>query len=265
MKQTFKFDEEMLRFELKNAVQNCMPSADTQLHLQEKLNAADAKSQTFRKLHHFSPKAVLIAATLCILGVSGTVFAGGQIIGNYMYSDAFHNYSHYEDLAKAEEKAGFQTSLPERFSTGYEFDGITMTHSGTIDENGNHSAQRLGIDAEYKNADDARLLIQVEEEPLRQEDKENATAVAELSDGTLVYYSEDTYLNVPYDYQPTDEELSRDEEDPHFFIAVGSDQIETTEASFAVLEIDGITYVMQSPGQAASKADMLRMAEELIS
>lgn len=84
-------------------------------------------------------------------------------------------------------------------------------------------------------------------------------------DGLEVEYFSDTFLFVPNDYEPTEEEESLDETDPNFYISYGGDQDPYySHGQTIVFVLDGITYEMQVFDSWMSEDEFYEMSEQLI-
>lgn len=84
--------------------------------------------------------------------------------------------------------------------------------------------------------------------------------------GITLYYSYDEYLFLPASdgESATEEELKRQETDPHFNISYGSDERETSFVSSVFFIMDGVTYDLMSFDTNMTSEEMLDMAEEII-
>ena len=258
-----------LRAELRQAAEQVSPSE----LLKERTRQAVCRNEGIQKVSparimtHI-PKAAVIAMACLVLGGTG-VFAAGIITRTIASSPEHYAYTDYSDLEKAEEKAGYSVSIPEAFSNGYSFDGISLVYYADADDDNNLHKSATGINVSYKNAEGNTITLSTQKigtvstsnsnlEDLPYQEKEN-------TDEAILFYSRTEYLAVPNDYTPNKEEKDREENDPFFYISYGSDSPETYYNSAVTFDYNGIRYHLSGMSISLSSEEMFGMAQEVLS
>lgn len=226
----------------------------------EKLSAHRNKERTMRKLNKAWIAAAAIAA--CILIPTG-VYAAGQITGYVSGLSLGHSYDSYTELAKAQEKVGFTFACIENFSNGYAF---THMEVSSVDKLGD-SHNRIGSFKEWwgyyekEGFPDIDLIVhEVQPEAVYYES--DAMAQKDIDEIT-VSYKVDHYKNVPVDYEMTAEDEAN-MAGPHYYISVGSDEVEEEDVYFTDWEQDGLSYSLMCRNADMSEEEFFAMAGELI-
>lgn len=260
-----KFDD-ILKNELKRAVWNTDPSDECKERIDAVLDSVAFSSERFggtgMKKRLLTKAAAIVA--VCAVAGGGVAYASGGFDTIIAGSHAYYDYENYDQIAEAEQKAGFDAVVPEAFSNGYSFEGITIVDVAEADESGNTTNESKELDVGYvkDGMPDVNLLVSTR--PMSPEDKENPSAVQSVK-GTTLYYDNTEYLIVPADYEVSDDDLQRAENDPHFTISYGSDEVETNYVGQVFWENDGVTYMIQSlDGTQISGEEMFEMAGEMI-
>ena len=217
------------------------------------------KERTMKKIN--KAWIVAAAAAACILIPTG-VFAAGKITG-YASSVSFgHSYDSYEELAEAQEKAGFTFDCVESFSNGYTFTKMNISATDKLDE----SLNRVGSFNEwwgyYEKEGCPEIEMIIHEVLPEAEFDVNATEQREI-DGITVFYNVDHYKFVPTDYEMTAEDEANSA-DPHYYISVESDEVEESDIHFISWERDGIHYSLMCSDAIMSADEFFAMAEEMI-
>lgn len=222
-----------------------------------------------------------VAAIACVLIFAfGSVgVAGGKIKYMVGLKNLFRS-SNYNEIERVVEQVGFEAHVPDCLSEDYVFDEICIEEVADEDDNGRLYDNRDVIRVFYKSKSgepSISLEISGEDETLKydtipkemkeeNERRRNSgyTHSREI-DGLEVEYFSDTFLFVPNDYEPTEEEESLDETDPNFYISYGGDQDPYySHGQTIVFVLDGITYEMQVFDSWMSEDEFYEMGEQLI-
>lgn len=260
-----KFDN-ILKTELNRAVWNTNPSDDCKERIDAVLDRVVSSNERFggtgMKKRLLTKAAAIVA--VCAVASGGVAYASGGFNTIISGSHAYYDYENYDQIADAEEKVGFDAVVPKAFSNGYSFEGITIADVAESDENGNTANESKELNVGYVKDGMPDISLFVSTRPLSDQDKENPSAV-QMLDGITLYYDNTEYLIVPSDYKVSEEDLQREESDPHFTISYGSDEVETNHVGQVFWEKDGLTYTIQAlDGTQISGEEMIDMAEEII-
>ena len=174
--------DKYIKNELNKSVEDSSPSDYLKNKIDLEINSQGEKGE-FKMKKRF----VLVAAAALVLSVG--VFAAGKITGTISSSTSFYNYTNYDDMAKAEKKAGFDAYAPESLGD-YKFDGITMVNMADMDDTGAKLNKRKGIDVDYKNADGDIVMLSIDKHPdnAKTVDKQFYHEMRDIK-GVPVYYS----------------------------------------------------------------------------
>lgn len=85
----------------------------------------------------FQKRKVALAAAVIVAIGSITCYATGKMTGLMVGSSHLTEVSEYSGLDTAEEKAGFETGMPETFSNGYAFKNVNTGDGQAVDAEGN--------------------------------------------------------------------------------------------------------------------------------
>lgn len=217
------------------------------------------KERTMKKINKVWIAAAAVA--VCILVPTG-VYAAGQITGYVSSLTLGHSYDSYEELAQAQEKAGFTFDSIESFSNGYTFSKMDVSTTDKLDGN-----NRVGSFNEwwgYYEKEGCPKIEMIIHEVLPEVDEYdvNATERREI-DGITVTYNLDHYKFVPVDYEMTAEDEAN-VADLHYYISVGSDEVEESDIHFTSWNRDGIHYSLMCSDATLSVDEFFAMAEEFI-
>ena len=205
---------------------------------------------------------VLIAAACCALTATAVIGAG-RTTSSEAHSVAVTESFRYSDIPKYEGKVGFKVVHCENLGNGYSFDSVNYNEGEDYDESGIQTASFKGLDICYKNKDGSSIILSTYKDANTSFDLENAQETKEV-DGVQLYYFTDTYLFLPPNESPSEEEQQRADTDPHFFISYGSDRKESQQMSDCVFSKDGISYLLMSTGKAIPANEMFGFAETLL-
>lgn len=248
--------DKYIKNELNKSVEDSSPSDYLKNKIDLEINSQGEKGE-FKMKKRF----VLVAAAALVLSVG--VFAAGKITGTISSSTSFYNYTNYDDMAKAEKKAGFDAYAPESLGD-YKFDGITMVNMADMDDTGAKLNKRKGIDVDYKNADGDIVMLSIDKHPdnAKTVDKQFYHEMRDIK-GVPVYYSRLESVFLPDEKDATKEELERSEKDPFFNLAIGSSKREESASKHLIFDYKGVEYALMA-GDDMDVNEFYRMAEEII-
>ena len=248
--------DKYIKNELNKSVEDSSPSDYLKNKIDLEINSQGEKGE-FKMKKRF----VLVAAAALVLSVG--VFATGKITGTISSSTSFYNYTNYDDMAKAEKKAGFDAYAPESLGD-YKFDGITMDNIADIDDAGSKLNKRKAIDVDYKNADGDIVMLSIDKNP------DSSTPLAEQAyqemreiKGEKVYYWRLESVFLPDEKDASKEELERSKKDPFFNLAIGSDKREEDASKHLIFDYKGVQYELMA-GDNMDVNEFYKMAEEII-
>lgn len=244
--------EKNLRDQLKNSTDHIFPSdyAKNKIDLEIK-DLEKNRGGIFMKLSKKIKLATALVLSLAFVGAG--VYAVGNLTGTISHSPSTYTYTNYQDKDKALKEVGFEASIPQAISS-YTFDGITVSHTADVDDEGRTFNQRKDLDITYKNEDGKVLDLFIDKRgPGSSRIGEEAYQVTKDINGRTFYYSqlESVFLSDPSQASP--EELKRAEEDPFFNLSYGGAILERTESltSHLSVEDEGVTYSFMVEGNLA--------------
>jgi len=235
-----------------------IPDPKINKHLKEQMAIKAGKDNNMKK---FSIKRVAILTAAACLAVGAVSVAHSGAI--YKTSSSMPNeYTSYDDLSKAESKAGIDVKAVERFTNGYKFSGMNIDHIEDHTEEGTVIARYAGISISYEKegADSLYLDMEASEHSDLREDE--ATAQIEI-EGVNVKYYVDTYKWVPVGYELTDEDQANLEKG-NYYISEGADEVSENKVCCVHWEQDGIDYLLTDVYGYISADEMFAMAAEII-
>lgn len=216
-----------------------------------------------KKMKQFSVKKTVVLAAACCLMFGAVGVASTGVISSISSYRTPKEYTEFTDLAKAEEKAGYQVKAIEAFQNGYHFTELSVSHYTEWDDNDNAVAQYKGIDFCYEKEGEGRLHVNTEESVHSHENTEKAAAAVTEIDGIQVSYYADTYKWVPVGYKLTaEDELNLKRSD--YYISEGADEVSENQVTCAVWIQDGVRYSISNVYGVAPPETLFEMAEELI-
>lgn len=220
-----------------------------------------------RSMKRFSVKKVVIGVAAACL-VVGTVCMAGSGLKSYVGGgSAVPEYTKFEDLEKAEKKAGFELNAVETFSNGYTLEGINVECSAIVNEAGQKEEELKNIHMQYKK--DEKVFFLTVRELFKSEDPETIVRADKEPDQVLqvgdieVVFNRYTYKFVPVGYELTQEDKKNLERDD-YEISDGSDEVEIMENMSVLWLDDGILYHIGGFDLPLSAEEMLDMAKEII-
>ena len=174
-------------------------------------------------------------------------------------------YTSLSALPKIEKDVGYPVTVPERFSNGYAFAGLSVGGQAVFGESGEVLKEYYGVDVSYSKPDAPDLYLGLSP-VLDYDGKGEAPAPGEqrIINGVTVDLSLDHYKLVPETYEKTEADLAR-EAAGHYYISFGSDRIEEREFAFADFELDGVNYTLMDMAARDGSLDTLaQMAGEIL-
>ena len=220
----------------------------------------------------FQKRKVALAAAVIVAIGSITCYATGKMTGLMVGSSHLTEVSEYSGLAAAEEKAGFETGMPETFSNGYVFKNVNTGDGTAVDAEGNGIPGTEYVDVFMTYEKDgseitASIMPELKEEPA--EEAEDAEAKAsEASEtreigGITVSYYETTMKVVPPDYELTEQD-KKDMENSNFTISYGSDQVYVQKVRSVDWKADGKAYNFLDMEGIVDAETLFSMAQDVI-
>lgn len=227
--------------------------------LKEKIfDRASAERKEGYHMTRFTKAAAIAAACIAFGGVS--VYAAGNITGVCSSSQGGYDYRSYNDMAKAEEKAGLSGNFPKELGA-YQFEGINIVSKADTDDDGNESNKRKTLEITYKDRDGKELYLSADPTG---DISDDSYQVKKEVNGTTCYYSKTEELYVPDGYKPTAEEKTREKTDPFFSIDYGSDKRETAHVSSVTFQNGGVSYDLYGTDTGLSSDQILSLASDVI-
>ena len=205
-------------------------------------------------------KTLILAAALCAaFAVAATAYT--TVVSSIVGSSGNREYTRFEQLSKAEKKAGLDIHAVESFDNGYSFKEMSITHSKDQDDSGNAIREYKGIDIWYSKPSSADIFLSAQPTGTGSEDDRAPVDTGKIDGITVSYYS-DTFKFVPPDYELTAEDRANEKKD-NYFISYGSSEVEVQQMSFAVWVQDGVQYTLCANDNRPF-SQMFSMAEQII-
>lgn len=217
----------------------------------------------------FQKRKVALAAAVIVAIGSITCYATGKMTGLMVGSSHLTEVSEYSGLAAAEEKAGFETGMPETFSSGYVFKNVNTGEGKAVDAEGNGIPGTEYIDVFMTYEKDgseitASIMPELKEEPAEEAEAKapEASETREIGGITVSYY-ETTMKVVPPDYELTEQD-KKDMENSNFTISYGSDQVYVQKVRSIDWKADGKAYNLLDMEGAVDAGTLFSMAQDVI-
>lgn len=217
----------------------------------------------------FQKRKVALAAAVIVAIGSITCYATGTMTGLMVGSSHLTEVSEYSGLAAAEEKAGFETGMPETFSSGYVFKNVNTGEGKAVDAEGNGIPGTEYIDVFMTYEKDgseitASIMPELKEEPAEEAEAKapEASETREIGGITVSYY-ETTMKVVPPDYELTEQD-KKDMENSNFTISYGSDQVYVQKVRSIDWKADGKAYNLLDMEGAVDAGTLFSMAQDVI-
>lgn len=217
----------------------------------------------------FQKRKVALAAAVIVAIGSITCYATGKMTGLMVGSSHLTEVSEYSGLAAAEEKAGFETGMPETFSSGYVFKNVNTGDGQAVDAEGNGipGTEYIDIFMTYEKDGSeitASIMPELKEEPAEEAEAKapEASETREIGGITVSYY-ETTMKVVPPDYELTEQD-KKDMENSNFTISYGSDQVYVQKVRSIDWKADGKAYNLLDMEGAVDAGTLFSMAQDVI-
>ena len=250
---------------LKEAAGRVEAPARCKTEIDMRIVSAESDQQTggTKQMRNWTFRKSAAAVVICCLLIGTGVFAAGRIASVVSHGSSEPAVTKYEKIDELEAEAGFTMRTEEEFSNGFVFTGGGIVDTEGQDEQGNGLSSWKMISLTYRNAEDKELTIDAEQEASFEQDlSENASETRTIC-GTEVYYDYTEMYLVPPSYEPTAEEEERNQNDPHYNIAYGSDAPETRYISSLAFAKDGVRYYITTFDEVSAD-ELYLVAEELL-
>lgn len=255
--------------EFNKSIESLRFSSDAKKRLYDRLICSDTKrsEREDRVMKKWTlPKIAAVAvATLFMTG--GVAFAAGQIVSTYSRASIFDYKYDHDDTDLINTKAGIEAIMPNEFSTGFAFDKAAVLNVDGKDTDGNTVSSWPEINIVYVNPANEKLSLSIEDAAFSSGiDYETATMIKEIN-GIQVVYNLDEYLFLP----PSAEENGLSQElqerldnDPHFYVSIGSAEEEHSFHRGVVFIKDDIYYHLFGMDTDLTADDFFSMAADII-
>lgn len=237
--------EEILKGALEERVKDVTPAAEMLQSV--KREAAMRRKETVSM--KFGMKKLAVVAAVCLMSV--TCYAAVRFAGAVTHST--QNITRYADLAKAEEKVGFEAKYVEAFQNGFTFYMAGTGETQGYDEEGNAFGevyQMLSISYKNEAGDDLSLTV------------ENGDPYADAGEETLGYSSQ-TFQFMPPDAELT-EEAKALQEAGELIVSYGSDEVSVEQMENYTWVDNGLYYSLTASDMNFGESGMKAMAEEIM-
>jgi len=214
-----------------------------------------------KRIITFALAAVLILA----LGISAYAIWG---IPKWTATHNMENtgeYTSLNDLPEVERIVGYDVCLIDRFTNGFAFSKLRVDGWADYDEDYNVLKEYYGVNATYKTASGAEMMLFLSPVSDNSDSQETRAASSGYIVGeTEVRIYREHYKFVPEDYEKTPEDIAA-EAGGHYYISFGADQIEERDIVSADVVLNNVIYTFYFDNTAECSDEMLiQMASELI-
>ncbi len=256
--------------EFNKSIEGLHFSSETRKRLYGRLICSDIKRSEredhIMKKWTLSKIAAAVVASLALTG--GVALAAGQIVSTYSGASIFDYKYDHDDADLINSKAGIEAIMPDEFSTGFTFDKAAVLNVDGKDAEGNTVSSWPEINVVYVNPAKEKLSLNIEDAAYSSGiDYETATMIREIK-GIQVVYNLDEYVFLP----PSAEENGLSQElqerldnDPHFYVSIGSAEEEHSFHSGVVFIKDDIYYHLFGMDTDLTAEDFFSMAADIIS
>lgn len=204
----------------------------------------------------------ILAAAAMIAVLSLTAYAAEQLRIRSLETGSSKYYETYAQMDQAMARAGLQLGIPERFESGFQFQGVEVRETQARDEHGNLVLTFQELVADYGNTLGQRLRLvagpNLEDLPKTDSIPTMCRAVSEVE---LRYYL-DHYMFVPEEYELSEAEAEW-EKQPGNYVSYGSDEVEKKDYAFLCWVEDDLYYFFFDPN-GVDREILFSMAEEII-
>ena len=206
-------------------------------------------------------RTIVIAVSLCLL-FSTVVIASTGIMYSVSHS-VKGEYTDYSDLAKAEERVGISLKVPESFTNGYDFEEASVVESEDRGENDEVIDTYKQIMTAYTKPGEEMIAVYATPEQFFEvAEPEGADKKTQIN-GIDVFYFVTTYKSVPADYELTEEDIRRQEEEG-LQLGIGAAEISEKQVCNCMWIQDGVGYDMLCMDSILPAETMFDMAREII-
>lgn len=215
------------------------------------------------KMRRTGVKKTFIIAAACCLLFSTVVIASTGIIKYSVAHSTSGEYTDYEDIAKAEDRAEIKIKAPENFSNGYTFKEASVVESEDRGENDEVINKFKEIMVAYTKEGEDKIAVYTMPAQFFTKKAPETADESTLIDGIDVYYFTAAYKWVRPDYELTDEDIQR-QEAGELNISVGASENRETMVCNCMWIQDGVGYDLLCTDSAIPADTMFEMAREII-
>lgn len=226
----------------------------------------DEKGRTI-SMKKFSVKKVAIGVAAACL-VLGTASIAGSGIKNYVsHGSIIPDYTKFEDLEKAEERAGYRIDAVEAFSNGYKMKSINIKSLSIQNEAGQKEEEQKEIEIYYEKPNSEKIWLSAHKlfagvNPETECNASDADKIMQCGDVTLMF-QKTKYKFVPVDYELTEAD-EKALESGEMEISCGTVQVEKNEAYSVSWLKDAVVYNLGGFDLGLTADEMLGMAAEIV-
>ncbi len=239
-------------------------------HIRDTLVFSPGSAQAFpERISHMKKKRILTfalaAALILLLGAAAYALSGiPRSVGSYSMPQTAE-YTSLSELSRVEKTVGYPVTVPERFSNGYAFAGLSVNGQAVFGEDLEVLKEYYGVHVNYSRNGAPELYLDLSPVlDLEGGGKAPAPSEQRTVDGVTVNLNRDRYKLVPENYEKTADDLAR-EAAGHFYISFGSGKIEEREIVSAAFTLEGVNYLLMDMAAGAGSLETLtEMAAELI-
>ena len=250
---------------LKQTADNAEVPVHCKAEIDERIECSESnrKKGGIKQMKKWTVKKIVTTAAVCCLLIGTGVYAAGKLTYIESHSSSEPSITEYERIDELEEEAGFKMLTEEDFTNGFVFTGGGIVDTEGKDEQGGSLLSWKEISLSYKDGQGKVLSIDAEKESVYDMDLSADAMEVRTIRGIKVYYNYTEMYLVPPSYVPTAEEEERNQNDPHYNIAYGSDAPETNYFSSLSFAKDGVRYYI-STFDDVSADELYVIAEELL-
>ncbi len=238
-------------------------SEETKERMKETITSRIRSENGGMKMKKFSARktAVLAAACVLVFGVTAA-FAGGEIRTLLGSSPAAPEWTSFEELPTAEQKAGFDMEAADTLEA-FSFVSANVVDQTGLDENGQAVNQWKELMLTYQDQDGRQVFLAGDPAEWAPGELGEDPQEIRTINGIPVYYAQDEYLFVKDRSEATAEEIQRESSDAHFFISEDGDGRSTVYYQSITFEKEGVRYHLFSE-DVVEEEDLFAMTKVLI-
>ncbi len=207
----------------------------------------------------------LAAALMIALGITAYAIWGAPKWTATYNMENTGEYTSFSELPEVERIVGYDICLVDRFTNGFAFSKLRVDGLADYDEDYNILKEYYGVNATYKTANGAEMMLSLS--PVS--DIPNSQETRAASSGCFIGETEvriyrDHYKFVPEDYEKTPNDIAA-EAGGHYYISFGADQTEERDIVSADVILNDVNYTFFFDNSAECSDEMLiQMASELL-